>query len=116
MNTIQLLKKIRSDLAIYEQLNPNQRKAFLKSLQSDAQQFVRGYFLKPTEEIKDCTSFIFFEAGCLVQAHIHEMGKVGVVIDMRLGFKVYSIKDPLLGRFVKTRDRKILWNATSSNE
>jgi hypothetical protein len=115
MNTIQSLKKIRSDLAIYEQLKPNQRKAFLKSLQSDAEMFVRGYFLKEKQEIEHCTSFAFFDGGCLVQARLREMGKVGVVIDMRLGFKVYSVKDSIIGRFAQSGDCRILQDASSSN-
>jgi hypothetical protein len=98
------LKRIVSQFKFYDQLNEKQRKAFLKSIQPDAERFLTSHVSRPKETIKNCSSFLPIDGLLLVHGKIRGT-PVAAVIDSTLGLKMCSISSDALARFVKTENR-----------
>jgi hypothetical protein len=104
MNLLERLKRIVSEFKLYDQLSEKQRKAFLKSIQPDAERFLNSHVSGPKETIQNCSSFLPIDGLLLVHGKIRGT-TVAAVIDSNLGLRMYSISSDALARFVKTKNR-----------
>jgi hypothetical protein len=105
MSLLEKLKQIVAEFKLYDQLSEKQRKAFLKSIQPDAERFLTCHISRPKETIKNCSSFLPIEGLLLVHGKIRGT-PVAAVIDSSFGLKMCSISSDALARFLKSEDRR----------